>query len=118
MLDENVRIELSRFLVSQGFDVKLSQKGSSDAYVASLSLKEKRILVTNDEDFSGYTHDTVFSVVLLKIPQSDPKALLVSFGRLISEYAEFSGKLVVVFPSAWKDFPLPKKSGSSKTRYG
>ena len=51
LVDENVRTELSRFLRIQGFDFKLAPKGASDKQLALISKTEKRILVTNDEDF-------------------------------------------------------------------
>lgn len=48
LLDENVRIELYRFLKRKGNDVKILGKSVSDEQLAAVSKKEQRILVTND----------------------------------------------------------------------
>jgi len=108
LLDENVRSDLYKFLQSSGFDVKVAPRGTSDSYLASLSKEEKRILITNDEDFSDYPNDRIFSVIWLRIPQNDPKSLISSFNNLINEFEKFSGKLVVLEVENWKDFPLPE----------
>lgn len=49
LLDENVRADLAKFLQSQGLDVKQTPKTSTDSHLASLSKREKRILVTNKD---------------------------------------------------------------------
>ena len=108
LLDENVRIDLYKFLQSNGFDIKVAPKGASDSFLASLSKTEKRILITNDEDFADYSDDKIFSVVWLKIPQNNPKSLISSFTKLVNEFNKFSGRLVVLEAENWKDFPLPK----------
>ena|SRR3989338_9894599 len=108
LLDENVRIDLYKFLQSNGFDIKAAPKGTSDSSLASLSKTEKRILVTNDEDFAEYSNDSLFSVIWLKIPQNDPESLISSFTKLLKEFSKFSSRLVVLEAENWKDFPLSK----------
>lgn len=108
LLDENVRIDLYKFLQSSGFDIKAGPKGAPDSHLASLSKTEKRIFVTNDEDFAQYTNDKIFSVVWLKIPQNNPKSLITSFTKLIKEFNKFYGRLVILKAEKWKDFPLSK----------
>ncbi|MEK6860878.1 MAG: DUF5615 family PIN-like protein, partial [Nanoarchaeota archaeon] len=83
LLDENVRIELSRFLKTQGFNFTFAPKGATDKQLALISKKEQRILVTNDEDFQWFTKDEIYSVIWLWIPQNDPKSLISSFKKLI-----------------------------------
>ena len=56
-----------------GFSARIAPKGASDETLAQMSIKEKRVIVTNDEDFSEYPKSTVFSVVWLRIPQNDPQ---------------------------------------------
>ncbi|MCB4756838.1 MAG: DUF5615 family PIN-like protein [Elusimicrobia bacterium] len=107
LLDENVRIELSRFLDSQGFDVKLAPKSSSDSLIASFSDKEKRVLVTNDEDFCAYTERDIFAVILLRIPQNDPAALLAAFKKLLSTTVDLPGHLVLLQTASWSIHPHP-----------
>ena len=55
LLDENVRIELVRFLKSNNIAIKQLPKGTSDKALAAFSKQENMILVTNDEDFSYFT---------------------------------------------------------------
>ena len=106
LLDENVRIELSKLLISEGFDVKLAPKSSADKTLASISLKEGRILVTNDGDFSRYSSDKVFSVVLLKIPQKSVEDLKSSFANLLIGLREFKNQLVILETGRWRSVKL------------
>jgi len=106
LLDENVRVELSRFLKRNHFDVKLVAKSVPDYQHASISKKQSRILVTNDEDFTHYTTDEIFSVVWLRIDQSDAHALITSFEKLLKQLKTFKGKLVILNEKGWEEFPL------------
>lgn len=113
LLDENVRQDLHKFLIFQGFDVKLTPKGSKDSVLASISKKESRIIITNDTDFQYFTNEQVFSVVLLNyIPQNEGKVLIKSFTKLLSEFNNFPGRMVELKPNSWVTFPLFKKIGS------
>lgn len=107
LLDENVRIELYKFLESLGIDIKPSPKGTTDTKLAGISLKEKRIFVTNDQDFIEYSKDKIFSVIWLKIPQNDPNELVFSFKKLLDENTDFSGRLIILETGKWKAYSLP-----------
>jgi len=107
LLDENVRKELFPLLQNLGFSARIAPKGASDETIAQISIKENRVLVTNDEDFSEYPKSTVFSVVWLRIPQNDPQSLLVMFNKLLRECHDFNGRLIVLEKNIWKDWPLP-----------
>lgn len=107
LLDENVRKELLPHLKKMGFSAKIAPKGASDEALAKTSIREKRVIVTNDEDFSEYPKSTVFSVVWLRIPQNDPQSLLAMFDKLLKECNYFNGKLIVLEKNIWKDWPLP-----------
>lgn len=107
LLDENVRRDLYRFLISQNFDVKLAPNATSDSKVAQISNLEERILVTNDEDFSDYSKKKVFSVIWLRIPQNDSKALIASFKKILNGCSEFKGRLLILKVNTWQNFPLP-----------
>ncbi len=106
MLDENVRIELFHFLKRENYDVKLTPKGTTDIDVALLSKKEKRILVTNDSDFTNlelYTSYDLFAVIWLRISQSESDQLPVSLQKLLKEYKkEFAGKLFILLRDSWE----------------
>lgn len=107
LLDENVRKELFVFLQKMQISIRVVPKGASDEMVTQISRKEKRIIVTNDQDFSEYPKNTVFSVVWLKIPQNDPQSLVAMFDQLLKECKKFNGKLIVLERNTWKDWPLP-----------
>lgn len=109
LLDENVKAILSGFLKSEGFDVKLVPKATTDLKLASLSKEEQRILVSNDEDFQWYSDKEIYSVILLKVPQNDNQLLIKSFNKLLSEFSNFAGRIVVLDNKGWKDYPLVKK---------
>ena len=106
LLDENVRQELFRFLTDSGLDFKLVPKSSTDKEVASLSKKEKRILVTNDQDFVCYPRRKIFAVILLKLPQNDPELLILSFTRMLERKSAFAGKLIILTPGGKKEYDL------------
>jgi len=109
LLDENVKAILSRFLKSEGFNVKLAPKTTSDLKLALLSKEEQRILVSNDEDFQWYSEREIYSVILLKIPQNDNESLIKSINKLLSEFSNFAGRIVIIDNKGWKDYPLVKK---------
>ena len=106
LLDENVRRELHTFLKQKGYDCILAPKATTDKKIATLSLRESRILVTNDEDFTEYTKGEVFCVIWLRLPQSKPEALLTSFQRLLRGQKHFSEKLFVVTQQKVDELPL------------
>ena len=54
LLDENVHRGLFSFLVDLGHDVKLSPKSIKNGKVFELALKEERVLISQDADFSAY----------------------------------------------------------------
>ena len=109
LLDENVRIELFNFLKRKGIDVKLPPKSATDSFVASLSKREQRVLVTNDEDFCEYSKDKVYSVVWLRLSQNDSEGLIKSFEKLLGSFKKFPGRLVVLKRGKWGEFPLGEK---------
>ncbi len=106
LLDENVHRELFRFLKKLGLDVKLAPKSTPDRKIAVISKTEKRILVTNDEDFVEYSKNEIFAVIWLRIPQNDLKGLLLSFGELLDSTQNCAGKLVILKRNLWDVFDL------------
>lgn len=109
LLDENVRIELAEFLVSRGMDSLSLPKGASDRALASVSKREKRVLVTNDSDFSVCAPTQVFGVVWLRIPQNDSVLLLDQFEKLLTQCTLYARQLITLAPDDWKTEPLPRK---------
>jgi predicted nuclease of predicted toxin-antitoxin system len=112
LLDENVHSRLGSFLKASGYNVLVASKGSSDRIIAELSLAQKRVLVTNDSDFESKTPQEVFSVILLRMPQTDASMLLKAFATLLTQKKspkQFSGKLTVMKADGFKTTLLPKK---------
>ena len=113
LLDENVHFELFNFLTNRGYNVKVPQKGLRDTEVASISRLEKRILVTNDADFADpelYSKDDLFSLIWLRIPQSEVKVLINSFQRILKGYNQkYESRLIILQKDIWDVFPLAIK---------
>src|SRR3972149_6420973 len=101
LLDENVRRGLYEYLMGKGIDVKLAAKGEFDQMLLSRSKQERRILVTNDEDFSEATEDEAYAIIWLRIPQGDEQALLKSFDELLKGIKTFESKLIVLYGARW-----------------
>lgn len=109
LLDENVRIELYRFLTQKKFNVKITTKSASDSQLVSISKKQRRILITNDEDFTQYPENEIFSVVWLKIAQYDAESLITSFEKLLKELKVFKGKIILLTPKGWEELSAGKE---------
>ena len=106
LLDENVKRVLFKFLVSKDFDIKVSPQSVKDSVIAKISKQEDRILVTNDSDFQWYDKNQIHSVILLNIPQNDSKSFISSFEKLLKEFNNFPGRIIVLEINKWQDFPL------------
>lgn len=74
-----------------------------------MSVSEKRILITNDQDFIEYAKDEIFCVVWLRIPQNDLRSLLSTFQKLLKDVKDFLGKQIHVGKDNWEEFPLYEK---------
>ena len=102
LLDENVKRRLLTFIKSRGFDARIAPKGVTNGKLAEFCKLEKRVLITNDSDFSNpllFPKEKVFSIVMLKIPQDMPEALLNIFEKLLKEKTnvrDFEGKLITL----------------------
>jgi hypothetical protein len=68
--------------------------------------------VTNDSDFESKTPQEVFSVILLRMPQTDASMFLKAFATLLAQKKSlklFSGKLTILKADGFKTILLPKK---------
>lgn len=101
-----MRVELDKLLQTGGFDAKRLPKGTTDGAFTMTSRREKRVLVTNDGDFSSLSLEEVFAVVWLRIPQRDLGALTASFRKLLAECTDWKAKLIVLRSGVWRTFPL------------
>jgi hypothetical protein len=106
---------LSRFQSAtdkqQKIDAKRLAKGSTDAAVAAVSRKERRVVVTNDEDFAGLPSRGVYGVIWLRIPQSDAPGLLDALERLLAECRKWKGCCIELSLAGWRSSPLGRGKG-------
>ena len=116
LLDENVKKELLKFLKSEGYDASFKPKGLSNGKLAAFSKSEKRVLVTNDFDFTepfSFPKEKLFSVVWLAIPQDQPEVLLKSFSKLLKEKTkpeDFEGLIITLKENDFEISPLSSAS--------
>ncbi len=108
LLDENVSRALLRYLRDLGYDIAEVNKGTHDEGVAQRSLSEKRILITNDSDFTSYPKEQVYAVLWLRIPQSDKQALLTACDSLLGDVPDVTGCLIVLESEKWQILALPQ----------
>lgn len=99
LADENVDRRLFKPLSEDGHDVKGAEKGTKNSALFLLAKKEKRILLTNDTEFSDdelYPPDKTSGIILLRLfPdtfENQKEALLRLLGKF--KESEFVGKLV------------------------
>lgn len=118
LFDENVDKRLEQALKKQGIDVMSKPKSLSNGMLAEFSKSEKRILVTNDEDFTELTKDKIFSVVWLRISQRDIELSIKSFSMLLEKKTkpkDFEGFLIVLKNGSFESFPLGEFKAYKKT---
>ena len=108
LLDENVDKRLEKFLKQQGIDVIFKPKELSNGKLAEFSKSEKRVFVTNDDDFLEFGNKEIFSLIWLRIPQRKIESLKHSFSKLLNELKpeEFKGKLIILYEERFELRPL------------
>ena len=108
LLDENVRIELTKFLAERGIDFATAKKSSGDKTLAGISLAEERVVVTNDTDFSEMCKGDVFGIVWLRLPQNDPTLLVKKFSEMLDAGVRYADSLVILEREKRRVIPLSK----------
>lgn len=108
LLDENVKKKLLTLLKSEGYDTISKPKGLSDNKLAEISKLEKRIFVTNDNDFLNFNKEQIHSLIWIKISQNDEDLLINSFSKLIDSVnpEKFEGKLFLLKVNDFEEFEL------------
>ena len=91
LLDENVHRGLFSFLVDLGHDVKLSPKSIKNGKVFELALKEERVLISQDADFSAYKSSKHFGIFLLRIRPRDLETQKRAISILLKKFLNVEG---------------------------
>ena len=112
LLDENVRRELLDFLKSKKYDANIKSKGLGNGKLAKFTLEEKRILVTNDRDFTyseQFSEEKIFSVIWLRIPQNKSDVLIKIFSKMLAEVkvSDFKGNLIILYENKYTVESIP-----------
>ncbi|PIN81561.1 hypothetical protein COV11_01770 [Candidatus Woesearchaeota archaeon CG10_big_fil_rev_8_21_14_0_10_30_7] len=82
LTDENVATSVYNALLEENFDVKdikaENLNGSSDKKVLDLAIKEKRIIITHDQDFANVLNQKVKhkGIILLRFRIQLPKIII------------------------------------------
>lgn len=104
-IDENLPEEIVDILIAKNYDAisvrneKLS--GEVDEKIASVCLKESRVLVTLDKDFSDirtYPPDVYPGIIVLRLKYQDKYYILNLFSKLLEKFKveELQHKLWIV----------------------
>ncbi len=108
LCDENLPSAIDALLTKEGHTVVRPPSGSSDAAVAALARKEKRILISFDGDFGNilnYPPAKFFGIVRLNI---HPPAISLILGALrlvfrrFKKQKDFKGKLIIAEPAGFR----------------
>ena len=102
LLDVHIPLRLSQVLIDDGHDVVRAATACatwSDTRLIDLAIAERRVIVTEDSDFSdlifGHGHDAPPSIFYL---QASPASLtdLIDQVRLVIESDRFADQMVVI----------------------
>lgn len=104
LCDENVRHSIYNLLVQEGHDVERVQDrldiGDGDRVVIEYCREERRILLTNDDDFFAFDHHRG---ILFLDEQSAPTRTVVTAIQRVEEYlgTDYLTDTVVHVPDGW-----------------
>jgi predicted nuclease of predicted toxin-antitoxin system len=94
-IDENLPIEVGESLRNEGYDsvtvLNQNLSGTSDTKLATICRKEKRILVTLDNDFANirtYPPEKFSGIIVLRLKQQDKPHVLKIFSHAIRLFTE------------------------------
>lgn len=116
LLDENANVRLIPFLKTKGHETVRVPAGFANGAVLAFAVKESRILITHDADFSleppTFSHP---GILLVRIPPRDFEDIKFSLERLLSEKNSFdllANRLFLLFKDRYDDFPFRSEETS------
>jgi len=102
LVDENVKLRLTKMLVAAGHDVKLAKKGSPDKEIGKVAKKESRIIITHDNDFALpnlFVAKNYAGIILIKVLPPTFEKISAALKNLLCQMKtarDFKGKLIVL----------------------
>ena len=99
LLDENIRIEIKKFLKSKGFSAEYAAKGVSNGRLALLAKDKSLVLVSRDSDFlnrSMFPPKEFSGIMVFVIHPPTVEKLIKALSSLLADVSEFKGKLFIV----------------------
>ena len=113
LADENIPDSLVRLLAADGHDVTSISRdasGASDTVVLARAVREARILLTFDKDFGemalGAGSTTAFGVILLRIPMSKIREMILDLVRIIGARRDWPDSFSVITSDRVRTKPL------------
>ena len=99
LIDENIPIELIKFLKNSGNDAVRARLSSSDWEIGRRSLREKRVVVTLDKDFiaNPLIRSMKLDVIHVQVRPPHEDLIIKAFDLLLKSLPEekFSGTLIL-----------------------
>jgi hypothetical protein len=100
LVDENVKLRLAKLLTASGHDVLLAPKGSSDNEIGKIAQKQKRIILTHDNDFAApgrFPAKDYAGIILIKVFPPTFVKMSASLQNLLCAFTaarNYNGKLI------------------------
>ncbi len=101
LIDENVKLEILRWLLKNGHDAVRVPAGTKNGSVLALGISESRVLITHDHDFADrlrYPPAKHAGIILIEIHPPIFSKLQTALQRLLSNPPAdgFAGKLILL----------------------
>ncbi len=105
LLDENVHRDIFYFLKNLGYDIILCPRSIENGEVFNLAVREKRILITRDADFSEtsiYHRQDHFGIILIRISPWDSESQKKAISSILKKIDNFKGKIIRLLPDTFE----------------
>ncbi len=98
LIDENIPVELIKFLKRAGHDAVRVSLSSSDSEVGHRSLKENRIVITLDKDFiaNPLIRSMKLDVIHVQVQPPHEDLIIKAFGSLLKSLPESEFKRIII----------------------
>ena len=110
LCDENTAGAVARFLKSEGYDVARPVPQTTDEDIGEMVLREKRIIVTHDSDFSNilkFDPREFFGIIRIRIEPPLNHVVIASLKRVLAAYPtarRLRGRLIIALPDTFREW--------------